>query len=217
MDTNISLNSNPQTNNQDPKSRRKNRNITWFNPPYNIEAKTNLGKEFLKLVDECFPPNHKLSKIINRKTIKVSYSTTQNMQKLISGKNSKILSKEENISRKCNCPKNATCPLNGQCLENNIIYHAKVTQRNQRNRNYIGLASTDFKARLGVHKQTFKDKTKSQTSISNHIHELKRENIDFEISWRIVDKGRTFTPVTNCFNYLNYFYYDIIKIINWFI
>ena len=186
-----------------PKNRNRKRNITWFNPPYNTEAKTNLGKEFLKLVDECFPPNHKLSKIINRKTIKVSYSTTQNMQKLISGKNSKILSQEENISRKCNCPKNATCPLNGQCLENNIIYHAKVTQRNQRNRNYIGLASTDFKARLGVHKQTFKDKTKSQTSISNHIHELKSENIDFEISWRIVEKGSTFTPVTNVCNLCN--------------
>ena len=78
-----------------------------------------------------------------------------------------------------------------------------MTQSNQKNRNYIGLASTDFKARLGQHKQTFKDKNKSQTSISNYKHELKSKKIDFEISWRIVDKGRTFTPVTNVCNLCN--------------
>ena len=72
---------NPQS--QQPKNKNKNRkrkrNVTWFNPPYNTEVQTNLGKEFLKLIDEYFPPYHKLSKIINRKTIKVSYSTTPNM------------------------------------------------------------------------------------------------------------------------------------------
>ena len=63
------------------------------------------------------------------------------------------------------------------------MYHAKVIQGNQKTSNYIGLTSTDFKARLGQHKQTFKDKTKSQTSLSNHIHKLESEKIDFEIEW----------------------------------
>ena len=72
-----------------------------------------------------------------------------------------------------------------------------MTQSNQKNRNYIGLASTDFKARLGQHKQTFKDKNKSQTSISNYKHELKSKKIDFEISWRIVDKGYIY-PCYKC-------------------
>ena len=194
---------NPLTSQPKKKNRTRKRNVTWFNPPYNMEVQTNLGKEFLKLVDECFPPHHKLSKIINRQTIKVSYSTTPNMQKIIAGKNSKILNQEEVTPRKCSCPKNATCPLNGQCLESNIIYHAKVTQNTQKNRNYIGLASTDFKARLGQHRQTFKNKNKSQTSISNHVHELKDANIDFEIKWRIVDKGRSFNPVNNVCNLCN--------------
>ena len=192
---------------QQPKNKNKNRkrkrNVTWFNPPYNTEVQTNLGKEFLKLVDECFPPYHKLSKIINRKTIKVSYSTTPNIQKIISGKNAKILNQEENTRKKCNCIKSESCPLNGQCLENNIIYHAKVTQSNQRSRNYVGLASTDFKKRLARHKQTFKDKAEGQTSISNHIHDLKSNNIDFEIKWRIVDKGSPFNPATNVCNLCN--------------
>ena len=119
------------------------------------------------------------------------------MEKIISGRNSEILKNEEVPPRKCNCPKNKTCPLNGQCLEDCIIYHAKVIQSDNKNRNYIGLTSTDFKARLGQHKQTFKDQGKSQTSLSNHIHDLKNSKIDFKIQWNIVDRGKSFTPVSN--------------------
>ena len=85
-----------------------------------------------------------------------------------------------------------------------------MTQSNQRNRNYIGLASTDFKKRLAQHKQTFKDKAEGQTSISNHIHDLKSKNIDFEIKWRIVDKGSPFNPATNVCNLCNKEKYHIL-------
>ena len=152
----------------------------------------------MKLIDECFPPHHKLSKIINRKTIKVSYSTTANMARIISGRNAKILNQEENPPRKCSCPKTVkTCPLNGQCLEKNIVYHAKVSQSNNKVTNYIGQTSVEFKKRLAVHEQTFRDRTVSQTSLSNHIHDLQSKNIEYEISWRIVGRGREFSPVTN--------------------
>ena len=163
--------------NPKPTSKKKNRkrNVTWFNPPYNATVKTNVGKEFLKLVDECFPPHHPLAKIVNRKTIKVSYSTTPNMEKIISSRNSKILSEQEVPKRSCSCPKNAICPLDGQCLESNIIYHAKVQQSDQKVTNYIGMTSTDFKSRLGVHRQTFKDEKVSQTSLSKQIHLLKKK------------------------------------------
>ena len=201
---------NPPSQKINNKNRKRKRRVTWFNPPYNIEVQTNLGKEFLKLVDECFPPHHKLSKIINRKTIKVSYSTTPNMERIISGNNSKISKQNEAPPRKCSCPKNASCPLNGQCLEENIVYHAKVTQSDQKQRNYIGLTSTNFKARLGQHKQTFKDNSKSQTSLSNHIHKLESENIQFEINWSIIDKGKSFTPVTNVCTLCNKEKYHIL-------
>ena len=180
----------PSKNNK----KRNKRNVTWFNPPYNIAVKTNIGKEFLKLLDECFPPSHPLSKIINRSTVKIGYSTTPNMQKIISGRNSKILKQDETPQRKCSCTRNATCPLNGQCLEKNIVYHAKVTQSDQKVTNYVGQTSTDFKARLAVHKQTFKDQTISQTSLSKHIHKLEEKNITYKVTWRIIGRGRTFTP-----------------------
>ena len=130
---------------------------------------------------------------------------------MLAGKNAKVLKQEEVPPRKCNCPKTVTtCPLNGQCLENSIIYHAKVIQEDQKTANYIGLSSTDFKAILGAHRQTFKDQTKSQTSLSNHIHKLKSENIGFEIKWRIVDKGKPFTPVSNVCTLCNKEKYHIL-------
>ena len=36
------------------------RNIIWYNPPWNSNVKTNLGKKFLSIVDKCFPKNHPL-------------------------------------------------------------------------------------------------------------------------------------------------------------
>merc|ERR1711954_566729 len=38
------------------RNKKRKRNVTWFNPPFNSTVKTNIGKEFLKVVDECFPP-----------------------------------------------------------------------------------------------------------------------------------------------------------------
>ena len=35
-------------------------------PPYNANVDTNIVKEFLKLIDECFPPSHSLQVIFNR-------------------------------------------------------------------------------------------------------------------------------------------------------
>ena len=119
------------------------------------------------------------------------------MEKIISSANSKILKSEETPQRSCSCTKNSICPLNGKCLEKNIVYHAKVSQSNNKVTNYIGQTSVEFKKRLAVHKQTFKDKTVSQTSLSNHIHELQSKKIDYEISWRIVGRGREFSPATN--------------------
>ena len=93
------------------KTRSRKRHILWFNPPFNSTVSTNIGREFLNLIDECFPPTHPLAKVLNRKNVKVSYSTTSNMEQIISGKNAKVLKTTENEVRKCNCPNNKECPL----------------------------------------------------------------------------------------------------------
>ena len=43
---------------QELRTKKKNRRkqITWFNPPYSLNVKSRVGQEFLKLVDNSFPP-----------------------------------------------------------------------------------------------------------------------------------------------------------------
>ena len=86
--------------------------------------------------------------------------------------------------------------MGGKCLNKNIIYNAIVTNNNEVN-NYIGLCSTNFKSRLSVHKQSFKNPTINQTSLSKHIIKLQREKAEYTIDWKIIDRGRTYSPVSN--------------------
>ena len=50
---------------------------------------TNVAKAFLKLVTKHFPKSHKLHKLFNRNTVKVSYSCMNNMSKVIKRHNKK--------------------------------------------------------------------------------------------------------------------------------
>ena len=87
------------------KKRNRNRKVTWFNPPFSRNLKTNLAKEFLQLIDKKFPKDNPLSKIINRRTIKVSYSYTANMASVISAYNQQILKEKttEITALPCKC------------------------------------------------------------------------------------------------------------------
>ena len=44
----------------------------WSAQPYNYTVRNNIGNEFLKLIDKCFPHSHLLRKIINRNVLKVT-------------------------------------------------------------------------------------------------------------------------------------------------
>ena len=71
--------------------RKRNKNDTiWFNPPWCASVITDVGRKFLNLVDSCFPPSNPLSKIFNRKTVKVSYSTMPNLGRIIASHNAKM-------------------------------------------------------------------------------------------------------------------------------
>ena len=71
--------------------RNRQRNIIWFNPPFSKNIKTNIARNFLNLVDTQFPAGHKLHKIFNRNTVKVSYSCMNNVKNIISKHNTRII------------------------------------------------------------------------------------------------------------------------------
>ena len=54
----------PSEQHRNNKKKRK-RNIIWFNPPYSVNVKTNIGKIFFKIMKKSFPKNHQFYKIFN--------------------------------------------------------------------------------------------------------------------------------------------------------
>ena len=61
--------------------------VIWYNPPYSINVKTNIGKAFFKLLQKHFPPTHPMNTIFNKNKIKVSYSCFPNMGSIITSHN----------------------------------------------------------------------------------------------------------------------------------
>ena len=119
------------------------------------------------------------------------------MQQIISAKNNKTLRENAPESKKCSCPrdKKAECPLQNKCLESEIVYQAKVEVENKETKTYIGQTSTDFKHRLSTHTFSFNNREINQTSLSQYIWKLTDQGHEPKISWKIVDRGRKFSPV----------------------
>ena len=184
-------------------TKRKNRqrnNILWYNPPFSKNVSNDIGHRFLTLVDKHFPRDHKLRKILNRNTIKISYSCMNSTKQTIDNHNKRILKSTEHIdetanntkdNKTCNCRQKNSCPLNGNCLQSSIIYQAKVTRKdNNTTEAYIGLTENDFKTRYRNHTASFRHpKHKNSTELSKHIWTLKNNNIDHLISWCILSSS----------------------------
>ena len=187
------------TNTQDPFTRNKNRkrHITWFNPPYSKHVQTNIGKRFLALINLHFPVNHKLPRICNKNTIKLSYSCMENMGKIIQSHNQKTSKPhQEQQQETCNCRRKAECPLPGKCTVQNVVYKATVSTANDQ-KQYIGLTANTFKTRYTSHKASFTNEQKrNSTELSKYIWQLKEENTPYSLEWKILQHSAPYSPRT---------------------
>ena len=180
--------------------------MLWFNPPYNKNVTTNIGQKFFQLVKKHFPPNSRYSKIFNKNTIKLSYSCTPNIGVLFKQANATILRKlaeekeHEEPSKHCNCKDKKGCPLTGECLQSTVVYEATlITDSDEFS--YIGLTEGTFKKRFYGHSSSFKhENNENSTALSKKMWELKRKNIKYKISWRILDKTRPYKGGTTVCN-----------------
>ena len=75
------------------KKKSRKRKIIWFTPPFSAQVSTNLTKVLNNLVKKHFKPNTLLGKLFNKNNLKLSYSTTANLDQIISSHNKKVLSK----------------------------------------------------------------------------------------------------------------------------
>ena len=175
-----------------PGTRRKTRtrNKIWFNPPFSLDVKSNIGKDFFRLLSKHFPSYHKYHKLFNKNTVKLSYSCMPNMEAILHSHNVQVQRKKEQADssteeRLCNCRTKENCPLNGQCLKSCIVYKATVSKPSG-DASYLGISETPFKERYYNHTKDFNNrKYATNTELSKLIWELKDSGEEYNISWEI--------------------------------
>ena len=200
--------SKPQANNNGEtsnKKRNRKRNISWFNPPNSENVATNVGQKFLGIIDKCFPTGHHLHKILNRNTVKVSYSCMPNMKQTISNHNKSMTRREkpqDPVQTNCNCRNTNLCPLDQNCLTSGIVYQATVTrQDNQKEETYVGLTDNTFKTRYNGHTNSFRNNSKrNATTLSNYIWTLKENRTPFSLKWKIIAKCQAYSTSSKMCN-----------------
>ena len=203
--------------------RRRRRKKIYFTPPFNLAVQSNVSRMFYTIIDKCFPKNHPyLGKLFNRNTMKLSYSTTRNVDAIISSHNKKLLSTAKLAppvpsqavvpglpnnplhpplplpKRSCNCQGGpANCPLEGNCLTENIVYRADVsTDSPADSRFYLGLTSQNFKSRYASHKSSFThERYSNSTTLSAYIWKLKAEGKEFTTRWSIASYAKPYHPL----------------------
>ena len=160
---------------------------------------SNIGKEFLKLLDKSFPPYNPLCKNFNRQTVKLGYKCMPNMASAVAMHNKKLLQEDQQDADLpgCNCQVGpAVCPVQGRCLTKSVIYRATVTETaSGQVETYTGVTGNTFKSRYNGHNSDMNnEENRHKTTLGNHIWNLKEENKPFSVEWKLVDRGSRFNP-----------------------
>ena len=162
-------------------------------PPYNKSVSTNIGRVFLNLLDKHFHIEHKLNKIFNRNSVKVSIGCTRNIEHIIKKHNRKITESyiEKSAETSCNCKEKNKFPLEGNCLIKNIVYMATV-ETETISSSYICMTGNSFKTRYYNHIKSFKNKRhKNENELSKYIWKLKEREVEHTITWKKLRQSNT--------------------------
>ena len=166
-----------------------------------MRAKTKIAKKFFNILEKNIPPGHKLRPLLNRHTVKLSYSVMPNMKRKISMQNKKIRSEAATLRKEeltrfmqqlpqprpprgrppsknpyCNCENGVeTCELNGRCLkEKDIIYNANVTRLDNFDvEKYSGAHEGPSQTRIYCHGTNMRNRHQRGTGLSKYVWKLK--------------------------------------------
>ena len=182
--------------NKNKKSRK--RNITWFNPPYCRSIKTDIGKQFNRIVSETFPPSHKLRKIFNCNQVKMSYLCLPNIgAKILKDSNKKFFgASNNNMDNNKDCVghrKGAQCPVvNNICNRKDNVYLAEV-RTGSKLYNYIGISAPPLRLRVATHLQSLKTEN-NQTELSNKCKDIAEKGGRYELTFKLLENKASYTP-----------------------
>ena len=129
-----------------------------------------------------------------------------NIKQTIDGHNKSTLSTISSTSgfNMCSCPKNnkELCPLSNKCITESVVYQATVTIKdkttNRPPQTYVGLTENSFKTRLANHKASFNSFDKrNATELSKYVWELKNQNINYTIKWKLLKRAKPYNCASN--------------------
>ena len=133
----------------------------------------------------------------NRQNQNLQNKQRQNLQNQNLQQNRRKKKKQE---KPCNCRGGrASCPLGGKCnSEKSIVYACKITRLDDFTyETYTGLTENTFKNRWNGHNHDFRKRKKMKsTMLSKYIWYLKDNRIQYELSWKVLGKAKSFNPVT---------------------
>ena len=175
-----------------PKQRNRKRQIIWFNPPYSVNVKTNVGKLFMRLIGKHFPRHHKFHKLFNHNNVKLNYSCMPSMKNVIQKHNSKIMEDPKPTNdQSCSCRQKSDYLLNQNCLSECLVYNAVVNTSTTKH--YYGTCEKSFKERYKNHTSSFRNKSRQKsTEFSNDIWELKENGKNYTIDCLIAMKAHPY-------------------------
>ena len=139
-----------------------------------------------------FPPGDKLHKILNKNSVKLSYSCMSNLKATIDGHNETVLQNTPPPKAKlCNCLKKQNCPIRGACLTESVLYDAKISCTTKKRIYETTLKKCDARNR----KKSFNtEKDKNDTKLSTEYWKLANKKLHPGISWSIKDKYKSYNP-----------------------
>ena len=124
------------------------------------------------------------------------------MAKAVAQHNAKVLRDDPQQNTQhpgCNCQGGpALCPVQGKCLTDCVVYRATVTETVSRKvETYTGVTGNTFKERYNGHKSDIRHrKNRHNSTLANHIWDLKDEGKDFDLDWSLIERGPSFNPIT---------------------
>ena len=187
------------------KKRSRTRRVLWYNPPFSNTVSTNIGKKFFALLKKHFPDSHPLHQMVNKNTVKLSYSCMPNIGRILKSHNRTVLESQtddnSSTGEMCNCRDRKNCPLKGNCQIKSVVYQADVTAESGKIYTYIGLSEPAFKKRYYGHCSSFNNrKYQLSTELSKLIWKLKDDNTQYTIDWKIITKAKGYIAGARCCN-----------------
>ena len=136
-------------------------------PSVNKAVSTYAVKIFLQLITRYFPKSHSI-------IVKVSYSCIENISKIYTGHNSKIISTQCSLLTLCYCQVKEEFSMGSNCQTTDAVSDCCVTSP-QLQKTYFGLTEGKLKKRYYNHIKSFKHR--------QYSHEMERHYLLSSYMW----------------------------------